>query len=196
MTNKEKYKMAFSALQPSDRLSWEAERMMRLQKQKKMKLAAAIVSGCILIGGTGTAYAANVGGIQRTVQTWIHGDQTSATLEISGDGSYQMNYTDENGEEKTIGGGGVSFGADGSEHPVSEQEILEQLNAPDVEYEADGSIWVYYQNQKIEITDKFDKDGICYVKIKNGGELLYLTVKYQNGFAYSTKCYIEPWAFN
>ena len=76
--------------------------MMRLQKQKKMKLAAAIVSGCILVGGTGTAYAANVGGIQRTVQTWIHGDQTSATLEISGDGSYQMNYTDENGEEKTI----------------------------------------------------------------------------------------------
>ena len=92
MTNKEKYKMAFSALQPSERLSWEAERMMRLQKQKKMKLAAAIVSGCILVGGTGTAYAANVGGIQRTVQTWIHGDQTSATLEISGDGSYQMNY--------------------------------------------------------------------------------------------------------
>lgn len=129
MTNKEKYKMAFSALQPSDRLSWEAERMMRLQKQKKMKLAAAIVSGCILVGGTGTAYAANVGGIQRTVQTWIHGDQTSATLEISGDGSYQMNYTDENGEEKTIGGGGVSFGADGSKHPVGEQEILEQLNA-------------------------------------------------------------------
>ena len=188
--------MAFSALQPSERLSWEAERMMRLQKQKKMKLAAAIISGCILVGGTGTAYAANVGGIQRTVQTWIHGDQTSATLEISGDGSYQMNYTDENGEEKTIGGGGVSFGANGSEHPISEQEILEQLNAPDVEYETDGSIWVYYQNQKIEITDKFDKDGVCYVKIKNGDELLYLTVKYQNGFAYSTKCYIEPWAFN
>ena len=55
---------------------------------------------------------------------------------------------------------------------------------------------VYYQNQKIEITGKFDKDGVCYVKIKNGDELLYLTVKYQNGFAYSTKCYIEPWAFN
>ena len=35
MTNKEKYKMAFSALQPSERLSWEAERMMRLQKRKK-----------------------------------------------------------------------------------------------------------------------------------------------------------------
>ena len=76
------------------------------------------------------------------------------------------------------------------------EDILEQLNAPDVEYEADGSIWVYYQNQKIEITDKFDKDGVCYVKIKNGDELLYLTVKYQNGFAYSPKCYIEPWEFN
>ena len=124
MTNKEKYKMAFSALQPSDCLSWEAEHMIKLQKQKKMKLAAAIVSGCILVGGTGTAYAANIGGIQRTVQTWIHGDQTTATLEISGDGSYQMDYTDENGEEKTVGGGGVSFSADGSEHPASEQEIL------------------------------------------------------------------------
>lgn len=196
MTNKEKYKMAFSALQPSDRLSWEAERMIRLQKQKKMKLAAAIITGCILVGGTGTAYAANVGGIQRTIQTWIHGDQTTATLEISDNGSYQMNYTDKNGEEKTISGGGVVFGVNGNERPASEQEILSQLSAPDVEYESDGSVWVYYQNQKIEITDKFDKDGVGYVKIKNGNELLYLTVKYQNGFAYSPKRYIEPWEFN
>ena len=35
MTNKEKYKMAFSALQPSERLSWEAERMMQITETEK-----------------------------------------------------------------------------------------------------------------------------------------------------------------
>ena len=31
------------------------------------------------------SYAANVGGIQRTVQIWLHGDQTQATLDVSND---------------------------------------------------------------------------------------------------------------
>ena len=44
-------------------------------------------AGCIILGGTGTAYAANVGGIQRTVQIWLHGDQTQATLDVSNDGT-------------------------------------------------------------------------------------------------------------
>ena len=71
--------------------------MARLQKKTRIKTAAAIVTGCILIGGTGTAYAANVGGIQRTIQLWIHGDQTTATLNVSDDGTYTMEYYDEDG---------------------------------------------------------------------------------------------------
>ena len=57
--------------------------MAKLQKRTKMKTAAAVIAGCIILGGTGTAYAANVGGIQRTVQIWLHGDQTQATLDVS-----------------------------------------------------------------------------------------------------------------
>ena len=35
---------------------------------------------------------------------------------------------------------------------------------PTVEYEEDGSVWVYYYNQKIDVTDSF-VNGVCYVKL-------------------------------
>ena len=71
MTNGEKYKKAFSVLQTSKGSLQEVENMAKLQKRTKMKTAVAVIAGCIILGGTGTAYAANVGGIQRTVQIWL-----------------------------------------------------------------------------------------------------------------------------
>ena len=169
MTNKEKYKQVFSVLHASDISEGEVKYMAKLKKQQKMKLAAAAIAVCVIVGGTGTAYAANVGGIQRTIQLWMHGDQTSATLDLNtDDGSYSLEYKDTDGNTVTQGGGGVAFDADGNERPLTEDEIMEELNAPDVEYFDDGSVWVYYKNQQIEITDKFDKDNVCYVKIENG----------------------------
>lgn len=50
-----------------------------------------------------------------------------------------MNYIDETGEEISKGGGGVAF-------------------------EDDGSVWIYWFDQKVEITDKFN-DGICYIQL-------------------------------
>ena len=162
-----------------------------------MKLAAAAIAVCVIVGGTGTAYAENVGGIQRTIQLWMHGDQTSATFNFNtDDGSYNLEYQDANGETVSQGGGGVALGPDGSERPLTEDEIMEELNAPDVEYLDDGSVWVYYKNQKIEITDKFDKDNICYVKIENGDETIYMTVKYQDGYSTSPDKYPDPRSFN
>ena len=73
---------------------------------------------------------------------------------------------------------------------------MEELNAPDVEYFDDGSVWVYYKNQQIEITDKFDKDNVCYVKIENGDETIYMTIKYQNGYSTSTDKYPDSRSFN
>ena len=73
---------------------------------------------------------------------------------------------------------------------------MEQINMPEVEYEEDGSVWVYYEIQKIEITDKFDYDKICYVKIKGKEKTLYLTVKYQNGYCISEDKYPNPASFN
>ena len=196
MTNKEKYKQAFSGLHPLEPISPEVEQMVKIQKKHKFQVAAAILTAFILVGGTGTVYAANIGGIQRTIQLWIHGDQTDATLDVKEDGSYSLNYSDENGKEVEQGGGGVAFDADGTERPLTEEEIMEQLNMPEVEYEEDGSIWVYYENQKIEITDKFDNDKVCYVKIKGKEKTLYLTVKYQNGYCISEDKYPNPASFN
>lgn len=197
MTNKEKYKQAFSVLHASDISEGEVKYMAKLRKQQKMKLAAAAIAACVIVGGTGTAYAANVGGIQRTIQLWMHGDQTSATLDLNTvDGSYSLEYKDTDGKTVTQGGGGVALDADGSERPLTEDEIMEELNAPDVEYLDDGSVWVYYKNQQTEITDKFDKDNVCYVKIENGDETIYMTVKYQNGYCISTDKYPEPSTFN
>lgn len=65
MTNKEKYKQAFSVLHTSDISEGEVKYMAKLKKQQKMKLAAAAIAVCVIVGGTGTAYAANVGGIRR-----------------------------------------------------------------------------------------------------------------------------------
>ena len=75
-------------------------------------------------------------------------------------------------------------------------EIMEELNAPDIEYEKDGSVILYYKNQSIDITHKFNKDNICYVKLVDGDDSLYVTVKYNNGYASSPNKYISPWEFN
>ena len=176
MTNKEKYKQAFSGLHPLEPISLEVTQMVKMQKKHKFQVAAAILTAFILVGGTGTVYAANVGGIQRTIQLWIHGDQTDATLDVKEDGSYNLNYSDENGNTVEQGGGGVAFDADGTERPLTEDEIMEQINMPEVEYE--------------------DNDKICYVKIKGKEKTLYLTVKYQNGYCISEDKYPNPASFN
>lgn len=197
MTNKEKYKQAFSVLHTSDDFALEVEKMALLKRKQKRNIAVAVAAICVLlVGGTGTAYAANIGGIQRTVQLWIHGDQTDATIEFHADGSYSMLYKDANGNDMERGGGGIAYEKDGTERPLTEEELMEQLNAPDVIYEEDGTVWVYYYDQKIDITNKFDEDGICYVKVSNGEETLYMTIKYQNGWSTSPYKYVNPVTFN
>lgn len=172
--------------------------MAKMKRKHTIAVASAAVIGCALIGGT-SAYAANLGGIQRTVQLWIHGDQTDATLTINNDGdesSFSYNYTDENGKSQEVQGGGLAMDADGTTHPLTEDDIVDEMSQPDVEYLDDGTVMAYYKNQKIDITDKFDKDKVCYLKIVDGDKTLYLTVKYQDGFAWGDDKYADPNEFN
>lgn len=196
MTNKEKYKQAFSAIHTSDDFSLEVEKMERTNKQHKFKTMIASFAACVLLAGSATAaYAADVGGIQRTIQLWIHGDQTEATIQFDGNGNYSMDFTDSEGNLKHQGGGGIAIAPDGTETPVSEEELTDQLTAPDVEYEEDGSVWIYWFDQKVDITDKFE-NSVCYVKLESDKESLYVTVKYQNGYATSPHRYLSPSEFN
>lgn len=198
MTNKEKYKKAFSAVCPSNEFSLEVEKMKKINKQNIFKTMAASIAVCMIFMASATvAYAMDVGGIQRTIQLWIHGDCTNATIQFDGDGTYSMEYTDADGNEQFMGGGGVAIADDGSETPLSEEELMEELMAPDVEYKEDGSVWVYWMDQKIDITDKFE-DGFCYVKLVKGKETLYMTVKYKEGYATGDHKYPDPkeWSAN
>ena len=121
---------------------------------------------------------------------------TTLVLGTSADyAPFEFMYPDENGETREISGGGIAYEADGTERPLTGEELLEEANSPDVEYNDDGTVWLYYKNQKIEITDKF-KDDVCYVKVQDGDETLYVTVKYQNGLAYSNEKYVEEDEFN
>lgn len=192
MTNKEKYKQAFSNVHISDDFSLEVNKMETTSKKIKLNKLVASVAACVLIVGSATvAYAADVGGIQRTLQLWFQGEQTDVTVEFNGNGNYEMDYVDEEGNEKHQGGGGIAFDSDGNERPLTEKELIEKMNLPDVGYKDDGTVWVYWYNQKINITDKFEDD-VCYVKLVNGDETLYMTVKYENGYSTSHRKFLAP----
>ncbi len=196
MSNKEKYKQAFSALHVSDNLSLEVSKMTNIKRKQKFNQLVAGAAACVLlVGGSATAYATDLGGIQRTIQLWIHGEQTEATIEFNGDGSYDMDYLDSEGNAVQQGGGGIAIGADGSQRPLTEAELMDDLDDPEVIYEADGSVWIYYFDQKIDITDKFE-DNVCYAKVSNGKEILYMTIEYQNGWSTSPIKYQSPSSFN
>ena len=94
----------------------------------------------VVIGFGGSAYAMDIGGIQRTVQVWIYGDQIDATLVIE-NGSYSLEYEDEDGK-LVHRGGGVAINPDGTERPLTEEELWDEINAPEVEYEEDGRVVV------------------------------------------------------
>ena len=168
----------------------------RFPMRKLLILCAAV----LLILSTSTiCYAKDVGGIRRTIQLWIHGDQTTAVMDIQ-NGEYTLTYEDADGTPREQAGGGVVINPDGSERPMTDEEIMErvmqQVQMPEVEYRKDSSVWVYYMDQAMEITDSFNSDGVCFVQLKNGSDILYLTVDYKAGYATSSDGFIQPEEFN
>ena len=166
----------------------------RTRRPACFKVAAAAACVAAVIGGAGAAYAADLGGIQRTVQVWIHGDQTNATLVVE-HGAYTLDYQDATGKAAHRGGGGVVMNPDGTERPATEEELLREINAPDVSYEDDGRVIVYYLGQALDVTDQFE-NGVCYVQLQVDGKTQYMTIKYQNGYAISPNSYVQPDKFN
>ena len=193
MTNKERYQRAFSTLHASEKMM-EVRSMENTKKRYVRRTVAVCAAAALVLALAGAAYAADVGGIRHTVQVWLHGDQTDAVLDIQGS-EYTLTYTDEQGRAQERGGGGVAVEADGTERALTEEEIVEQLDTPEVEYGEDGTVTVWWRSKGVDITDKFEND-VCYVQLKDGGETKYLTVKYQNGYACSDTAYISPSAFN
>ena len=189
MTNRDRFRRAFSAVQaPGDfELNLEDNTMSKKIGFRKAVVTAACTILAVVGGGT-AVYASNVGGIQRQIQVWLHGDQTTATMTISDNGeASQYTIEDENGNV-IQGGGGVVVESDGTTRPVTEAEMEQHLNSPDVEVE-NGHVYLYYKDQTLDLTDKFDDDGLCYVTLQDGSKDLYVTVLKSGAFATSPSRY-------
>ena len=55
MTNREKYKQAFSAIRASDNFSLEAEKMENKAKHRRFKPVVAAVAACVMLVGSAAA---------------------------------------------------------------------------------------------------------------------------------------------
>ncbi len=189
MTNREKYHRAFSALHTSDGFKVELEEK---KMKQKFRLRHALTAACVVLaaaaGGT-TVYAANIGGIQRTIQIWLHGDQTDAVLTVDEDGTYTI--SDEN-MERIQGGGGVALGEDGSERPLTADEIYEDLANEVTTDTIDGRMYLLYKDQKKDITDEFTDKDVFYATLKGGDQVLYVTVMKDGSLAHSKDRYLLP----
>ena len=163
--------------------------------RKALRALRPLIAAAAVMAGCGVCYANNVGGIQRSIQIWTHGQMTTAEMTVTeedGAASYEMTYKDENGKTVQVGGGGVAHEKDGSERPLTAEELQEELNSPEVETdEKSGKTYIYYMNQKIDITDKF-KDGYAYVKLNTSDGTLYVTVRQGSGYAISSEKFIMP----
>lgn len=177
MSNREQYKKAFSVLQASGDFTLGDEKMAVLKKKAMLRTFAAAACAClVIVGSSRIAYAANVGGIQRTIQLWMYGDQTDVTIDFDGSGNYSMEYTDADGNTRELGGGGFAVDADGTKRALTEDELIWLLfEEVDVSYNDDGRIMLYFQGQVADITDKFEND-TCYIFLNGTDASLYVTV--------------------
>ena len=161
MTDEEKFQKTFDKLHASPDVLTEVlkmtakEQVVPMKKKRFTPKAAAAIAAVVLAAGSGSAaYAMDVGGIQRIVQVWIHGDQTDAIFNVE-NGNYTLDYKDADGNDVSQGGGGVAY-ENGTERPLTADELLDEINMPEVEYEEDENYEYYYYDglKKIYIFDK------------------------------------------
>lgn len=199
MFDKKQYQRTFGVLHASGDFLKEDSTMQTAKPFPVRRIVILCAAVILVFSMSIVCYAEDVGGIRRTIQLWIHGDQTTAVLDIQ-NGEYTIHYEDADGTPHEQSGGGVAFNPDGSERPLTDEEIMEHVmdeaRMPEIDYRKDGSVWVYYMDQEMEITDNFNSDGVCFIQLKNGSDVLYLTVKYQNGHATSPLGFVQPEEFN
>ena len=141
MTNKEKYKEAFSVLQTSRDISLEVENMANMKRKHKMNLAIAAFAACIIIGGSATAYAADIGGIQQIFSTWIKGQKITVSVKDNADENGYTFSCNNEGTEVVWGGGGVAIDENGNEEKLSAKDIMDEYSdTPQVDRDNAGRV--------------------------------------------------------
>lgn len=192
MTDRERYKQAFSVLHADRDICLETEPKERKQRTVLwQRVAAACACVALLLGGAGTAYAADLGGVRTALTAWISGQQVEVEVADGEDGVYTFTYEAEDGTEQVFGGEGVVMDENGNETPASAEEILDGMSIG-AEIREDGSIWVYYYEKTVEITDCFaDGENTCKVAIEYDGELHYFDIHLDDSCTDVDEVYID-----
>ncbi len=190
MTNKERYKQAFSSLHASRSISLEETTMKKSNLKFHLRPAlAACLAAAAIVGCMGVAYAANVGGIQETIRIWFNGEQVEAdVVDITGtgDGGYQFNLHPGSGgdvDSTTISGGGIAIEDDGTQRPLTAQEVAEQFDGV-VDTGEDGRVYIYDRDKAVDITDHLT-EGKCKVVLEVDGKNVYYTIEDNGGGGWS-----------
>lgn len=189
MTNRERYKQAFSSLHSSGQFTLEVEEMEQIRRKHRKNIAVAAAVACAVVIGTGgTVYAADIGGIQQKISMWLSGSQREVDVTGNGEngyGGYTFTYS-EDGETKEISGGGVSIDDEGNETWMSADEVAACLSSSaEIDVDEDGRVWIYYYDQKIDITDSFDENGACSLTLSHEDQTVHLEIKKDEDGRYS-----------
>ena len=190
MTEHEKIRRALAPLHASPDAITEVLNMKTHRPIKRA--AAACLAAALALALCSVAYAADLGGIQTAVKIWLNGRQTDATFTTEGDGSYTLTYTGEDGAQHQEDGGGIALEDDGAERPLTADELIALLDdTPKVAYADDGTVTLSYLDQALDITDRFDGDGVCQLELTQpDGSPLYVTVIHSGSLGASTSAYI------
>lgn len=199
MKDNEKFQKTFDKLHASPEVLEEVLKMTNEEKIVSIKkanrrfsrVAAAIVATLLVIGTGTAAYAMDIVGIQKTIKIWIYGEQTDANFEY-GNGKYTLMYTDANGNE-CVEKGGTTFVEDGTSSITQEDIFLNLINRPEVVYEEDGTVKVYYLDQVFDITDKFI-NRVCRLELQDGK---IMTIEYKSsGYTLEPGEASQTWTFH
>lgn len=194
MNNKERYQKAASFIKPSadftQKVMQEAGSMKKNENITKMntlrkwrKLSVSIAAALVLVFGlTAVSYAADIGGFQRTVNSWLYGETTQVQVEQVGEYEYLLTYPD----GSTRGTGGVAFDANGKERPLTPEEVLDEINnSVEIEENEEERIILYYHDHVEDITDMIDENGIVKIKFEDGALPTYFTIQWNGDGSYS-----------
>lgn len=174
--NQKRYQQTFGHLQIPQLMDIKSveqnqERKTPMKKMKTLAISAATAVVC-LIGAT-SAYAADLGGIRTTINSWFNGQQAQIEAVDNGDGGYT--FFDEQGTP--IGaGGGVTFDENGNEIQLPADDVYENGFAESIE-EENGRTYLISFDRKVDISDLMNKSGTTRVKLMVNGVKRYFAIE-------------------
>lgn len=171
MKDKDRYKRAFNTLVSSNVFENEEDilKMTETNKVKKGFFKASTVAAAllaVLLVGSVTVYAADLGGIRTKINAFFEGKDTEMTLVDEGSGIVAYDA-----DGKVIAG---TYG------DVAADEFVESMNS-EVSFgyaEKDGkdSLLLYYKDLSFDIQDDLDA-GARYFKLTASDRVLYIYVE-------------------